>query len=206
MFVEDYMTSQPHVIATDALLSDAQELIHKHHIHHIPVVDHAGRLTGIISDRDVRSAVGYDESRGAKLRVSEVMTHDPVTIAAKSALDEALSVFITHRFGALPVVRFTELVGMISRSDLLRAFYLVLGLDVTGRRVEIALPNGTADLVHAFKALENFEDSLISAVVSRMRRDGGEPSLYLRIADDCAVQVERHLREATMIVLEPEHT
>lgn len=206
MFVEDYMTSNPHVIPTDAFLSHTQNMMHKHHIHHVPVVDHAGRLVGIISDRDVRSAVGYDEARGAKLRVSEVMTPDPVTISAKSTLDEALTVFSTHRFGALPVVRFKELTGMLSRSDLLRAFYLVLGLDVTGQRLEIALPNGASDVSHAFKTLESCEDALISAVVSRMRRDGGEPSLYLRVIVDQAQQVERLLRESTMIVLEPEHT
>jgi len=205
MFVEDYMTSNPHVIAIDASLSEAQQLIHTHHIHHLPVLDDSGRLTGIISDRDVRSAVGFDKSLGAKLLVSEVMTHDPITISAKSTIDEALKVFGMHRFGALPVVRFKELVGILSRSDLLRAFYLVLGLDVPGKRVEIALPNSMADLVHAFKALETNEHALISAVVSRMRRDGSEPSLYLRIAEDYAKKIEKQLTDATMIVLEPEH-
>ena len=205
MFVEDYMTIDPHTITPGEYISHAHQLMQKNHIHHLPVVDRADRLVGILSDRDIRSAIVYDETRQAKLSVSEIMTPEPATISVSGTLDDALAIFCAQRFGALPVVRFNKLVGILCRSDLLRAFYQVLGLDVPGQRIEVALPNGCEDLAQAFTSLISENDVLISVVMSRMRRDGGEPSLYLRVVNDQAIKIEKKLREATMIVLELEH-
>lgn len=205
MFVEDHMTSDPQTTKASALLARACELMERHTVHHLPVVDDARRLAGIISDRDVRSAVGFDATLREKLTVAEVMTPDPTTIPVKATLDEALKIFCSSRFGALPVVRSKTLVGIITRLDCLEALSQVLGLDEPGRRVEIALPNGASDIALAFQAISNCEGAIISAVVSRMRRDGGEPSLYLRVAGDYAAKVERCLHQAALVVLEPEH-
>jgi acetoin utilization protein AcuB len=205
MFAEDYMTPNPHTIAPSAALIRAADLMKSHRVRHLPVVDSNCRLVGVLSDRDVRSAIGYDRKLGAELTVSEVMTADPTTIEAKTSLDEALRVFCTNRYGSLPVLRSNDLVGILTRSDLLWAFYGLMGLDEAGRRIDVALPNGWADLASAFGALSDHRPHLISAIVSRTRRDGDEPSLYLRVGGEDARQAERHLRDAAMIVLEPEH-
>ncbi len=205
MFVEDYMTPDPQTVAASASLGHAQDLMRTRDVRHLAVVDESGRLVGLLTDLDVRSAIGYDERLGAKLTVSEVMTADPATIPVTATLDDALSILCSKRFGALPVVRGKGLVGIITRSDLLRAFYEVMGLDEPSRRVEVALPNGCTDLACVFKALASCEERVISTVVSRMRRDGGEPSLYLRIAGTESREVEKRLRDAAAIVLAPEH-
>ena len=103
-------------------------------------------------------------------------------------------------------MRSETLAGIVTRSDILRAFCEVLGLDEPGRRVEVALPNGCVDIAHAFNALIKCEHDIVSAVVSRMRRDGGEPSLYLRVSGTDTREVERQLRDVAAIVLEPEHS
>lgn len=205
MFVDDYMTPKPRTVAPATRLSEAQMEMNERRIHHLPVLDTAGRLVGIISDRDVRTAVGYDRTLGDKLTVSEVMTVEPTTVAGTATLDEAISIFSEQRFGALPVMGCGKLTGILTRTDVLRAFHQVLGLDVPGHRVEIALPDGCADIARAFSALTPVGDAVVSGVVSRMRRDGGEPSLYLRIGGSDLRNTERLLRAATLIVLEPEH-
>ncbi len=204
MFIDDYMTPNPVTVRADAPLAAAQTILQERLFHHLPVVDDADRLVGIVTDRDVRSAVGVEKVLSEKLTVSEVMTADPVTISAKMTLDEALAIFCSNRFGALPVVNQDELVGIITTYDILRAFYDVLGLDQPGCRVEVALPDLRADLAQTFEALRSCPQDMISAVVSRMRRDGGEPALYLRVAGTDPRLVERHLREKALIVLEPE--
>ena len=205
MFAEDYMTPNPHTIAPSTDVARAADLMKSHRVRHLLVVDSSDRLVGVLSDRDVRSAVGYDRKIGADLTVSEVMTADPTTIEAKTSVDEALRVFCTNRYGSLPVMRSNELVGILTRSDILWAFYGLMGLDKSGRRIDVALPNGWADLASAFGALSDHRPHLISAIVSRTRRDGDEPSLYLRVQGEDARHIERHLRDAAMIVLEPEH-
>lgn len=205
MFVEDYMTKDPVAVREDAAISAAAEIMRRHHFRHLPVVDANGRLTGILSDRDVRGASGCNRAAGGELTVGEVMTPDPLTVPMNAALEEAVRLLIEHRFGALPVMCGERLVGIITYVDALRALARVFGLDEPGQRIEVALPEGFADMARAFAALRDCNGSLLSAVVSRTRRDGGEPALYLRVTPDQARVIERRLRAATLILLEPEH-
>lgn len=204
MFVADYMTLDPVTATGDMLLAQAHDVMERHRVRHLPVVDEGGRLVGILSDRDVRSAMGFDRTLGEKLTVAETMTAEPVAIAANATLDEALAILAPARFGALPVVRGGRVVGILTRSDILRAFAAVLGLDLPSKQIEVALPNGCNDLVNVFDALSGCHE-VISAVVSRMRKDSGEPSLYLRVAGKDSRGIEERLHRAAAIVLKPEH-
>ncbi|MBI4717968.1 MAG: CBS domain-containing protein [Planctomycetes bacterium] len=204
MFLADYMTANPATILEDAPLATAQSVMQRHSVRHLPVLDAARRLVGIISDRDVRLAVGFDRHLTEKLLVADVMTADPLTVGADATLDEALAILCTRKIGALPVMRGSALLGILTRSDVLRAFHKVLGMDVPGRRLEVALPNGSDDLARAFGSLAPADGAVLSAVVARTRRDGAEPVLYLRVADGAAQDVQRRLHHAAVILLKPE--
>lgn len=205
MFVEDYMTTNPVTVQEEACVDDARRLMQQHGFRQLPVLDCAARLVGIITDRDTGQAVGCGEALRDNLAVADLMTADPITIPVSATLDEAVGFLSKHKFGALPVVRFGQLVGIISYLDALRALADIFGLDKLGHRIEVALPEGYADIARAFAALKGCTGQILSAVVSRTRRDGGEPALYLRVLREDAKQIERLLRAATMILLVPEH-
>ncbi|MCH9033935.1 MAG: CBS domain-containing protein [Planctomycetes bacterium] len=203
MFVEDYMSASPVTVREAAPLRDAVQLMRQHLYRQLPVLDEAGRLVGIVTDRDIRQTVGFGDPLRENLTVADVMTADPVTIPVSATLDEAVRLLTEHRFGALPVVNGKKLVGIITYLDALRALAHVFGLDQPGYRIEVALPEGFADVARAFQALKDCNGSLLAGVVSRTRRDGGEPALYLRVAPEQGKDVERRLRDATMVLLEP---
>jgi acetoin utilization protein AcuB len=205
MFVEDYMTPNPFTIREDRSVDEAAAVIREKRVRQLPVVDEGGRLVGILTDRDVRQCLAYECQVGEGLEVSEVMTAEPMTISVDATLEEAVQCFVERRFGALPVMRGKELVGIISYIDALRAFTDVLGLDVAGHRVEVALPEGFADVARAFDVIRGCDGHVLSVVVSRTRRDGGEPTLYIRVEEGQSRTVEELLKKATMILLEPEH-
>ena len=205
MFVEDYMSASPVTVREDAPLGDAAQLMRQHLFRQLPVLDEADRLVGIITDRDIRQTVGFGEPLRENLCVSDLMTADPVTIPVSATLDEAVRMLTEHRFGAMPVVNGKKLVGIITYLDALRALAQVFGLDQPGYRLEVALPEGFADVARAFQALKDCNGSLLAGVVSRTRRDGGEPALYLRVTREQGKDVERRLRDATMVLLQPEH-
>lgn len=204
MFVENYMTRAPETVLGHSPLADARLVMRERKIYHLPVVDEAGRLTGILSDRDVRSSVGFDSELGENLTVHEVMTPNPVTIPLKATLDAALAILLDSHIGALPVVRFDKLVGILTSTDLLNAFRTLLALGRDASRLEIAMPNGLSDAALALSTLAKHELQVEAAVVSNLRRDGDEPSLYLRIEKSCTSDAERRLREAALIILAPE--
>ncbi|MHC5109980.1 MAG: CBS domain-containing protein [Planctomycetota bacterium] len=204
MFVEEYMTADPVTVREDAALRDAAQLMRQHQFRHLPVLDDAGRLIGIVTDRDIRQTVGFGEPLLENLGVADVMTADPITIPVSATLDHAVQILSKHRFGALPVLNRKRLVGIITYVDVLQALAHVFGLDQEGHRIEVALPEGFSDVARAFQSLAGCNGSLLAAVVSRTRRDGGEPALYLRVKRDQGKHIERRLREATMVLLRPE--
>ena len=204
MFIEDYMSPDPVTIRQDAPIAEAASLMQQNRFRQLPVMDPEGRLVGIITNRDVRLTVGFDEPLRETLTVADLMNPDPVTIPLSATVDEAIGVLVKHRFGALPVVRENRLVGIITYIDVLRAFAEVFGLDQPGYRIDVALPDGYADVARAFQSLKDSGSTLLAAVVSRTRRDGGEPALYLRVAREQREKVERQLRASRLILLQTE--
>ena len=127
MFVAEYMTSDPVVVSTHEPVDRLAMTMRRLGIHQAPVVDEAGRLVGIVSDRDVRSAIGYgDRNRELSLKAEDVMTTDVVTVSPGTELIQAVDILRRRRFGALPVVEGDKVVGIISKHDLLRRLYEIL--------------------------------------------------------------------------------
>jgi acetoin utilization protein AcuB len=130
MVVERYMTPNPITVRPDTSLRKAQDLLHAHRIRHLPVVQ-GKRLVGIITDRDLRqlfpsSLAPPDELAGfrtaaAQVKVGEVMTRRVLSVTPETRTHRAARLMVERRFGCLPVLRGSTLVGIITTIDLLRA-------------------------------------------------------------------------------------
>lgn len=136
--VREVMSRDPITIDPEAPIATAIAVMRDKSVRHLPVVDDAGRLLGMISDRDLRDAVfapAFAEHlslvarrrlRGLSatlegLRIKDVMTWDAVTTKPEASLAQAAAVMFEGRFGSLPVVEKDELVGIITERDVLRA-------------------------------------------------------------------------------------
>lgn len=122
----DVMTPGPFTIGIDDTLLEAATRMSLHGIRHLPVVD-GGAVVGVLSERDLRTYIG-DPSlfmitrESSPLRVREVATHAPITVAPDQPVTEIAKRFADQRIGAMPVVdRSGALVGIISYLDVLRA-------------------------------------------------------------------------------------
>lgn len=106
----------------------AWELMAKHGIRHLPVVDIDRRLIGIVSDRDLRQAILQQSLQQAgvrpdlrMLRVSEVMTRGVLTVHPDVGIRQAAEVMHRRGLGALPVAREGRVVGLLTGTDVIRA-------------------------------------------------------------------------------------
>ena len=109
---ESGMIVQPINIGPDSTVADARNLMHKHDISGIPVVE-AGRLVGIVTNRDLR----FEEKAGRPIR--EVMTASVVTAEEGITLDGAKKLLQQHRIEKLPVVDAKgSLRGLITIKDI----------------------------------------------------------------------------------------
>ena len=133
MFVTSFMSKTVTTVTPDVLLSQVKDLLSKGNFRHLPVIDDSGKLTGILTDRDLRSAypsalmeenerIDYLK-RFKEMRVEEIMTEATARLTLKSTLDDALLLFDRSKVGALPVVDDEQkVVGLLSIRDLLAAY------------------------------------------------------------------------------------
>jgi acetoin utilization protein AcuB len=103
-------------------VEDARALLRRHRIRQVPVL-REGRLIGIVTDRDLRSATG------AKRKITDVMTGKPFVISPVASVDEAARLLRTYKIGAVPVVEDGKLVGILSAADILDAFVELSGVE-----------------------------------------------------------------------------
>lgn len=141
--VRDVMLKQPITIDPEAPLATAIAVMREKEIRHLPVVDHIGRLAGIITDRDLRSAalapalaeflpVGLRRAvEGAaevlqELRVKDAMTWGVVTTRPDASVAEAGAVMFERRIGSLPVCENGKLVGIVTERDIFKALMMTI--------------------------------------------------------------------------------
>ena len=120
--VVDYMSTKIVTVTPDTDISQAVKKLLDHKVTSVPVVDQHGKLVGIFSEKDgmkvfVESA--YNQSMAGK--VGEFMTKDPQVVSADASLVDVATQFQETPTRSFPVFQNGELVGMISRMDVLRA-------------------------------------------------------------------------------------
>lgn len=154
MIVAEYM-SQPAITAPPELsVAAAMKLIHDKRIRRLPVLDHDGRLIGIVSERDLLRAspstattlsIWEMTELIAELPIREVMTHDVVTVTPDTLIQDAAGLMVDHRIGGLPVVDGGRVVGVITETDIFRVFRSMFSEAPTGspRPHEEASPRGS---------------------------------------------------------------
>ena len=142
MYISRYMIKEPVTVTPEMVLPEARRLLNENHCRHLPVVDRDGQLVGMISDRDLRSA--YPSSmlteserlqvyaRVEKAVVADIMTTECITLTPESTLDDALLLFDSEGVGALPVLEYGRVVGILSSRDLLAAYKVLFGVGEKG--------------------------------------------------------------------------
>jgi acetoin utilization protein AcuB len=128
--VTDYMTRKVISVRKDTGVREAFFKMKEHHIRHLPVVDEANALIGIVSDRELRRPEWVDESMDIahvyylddEITVGDVMIKRVHTISTRDTLRKAVRLLLDNNIGAAPVLdKKNALVGMLSAVDLLRA-------------------------------------------------------------------------------------
>ena len=130
MNVSELMTAPPITSGPDMPVVEARQLMIDKRIRHLLVTEGA-KLLGIVTDRDIRLnlpspatslSVWEINYLLARLTVAAVMTKTVITVDPRRDAREAAQLMLYHKIGALPVVDGGKLIGIITETDLLRAF------------------------------------------------------------------------------------
>lgn len=137
--VRDVMVTNPVTVRPRETARRAYRLMRDHRFRHLPVVE-AGRLVGVLSDRDLRPVLFSPTL--ARARVEELMSEDLTTIAPDAPVEEAASLLVVKRIGCLPVVADGALVGIVTETDLLAVLVELLGLLTQSTRLDVGVAGG----------------------------------------------------------------
>ena len=150
--VKAWMTGDPVSVAADASALEALERMQDRGIRHLPVVDGAHQVIGVLSIDDLRAALPFDVSLRAPATgreaesarewcVGDLMTHAPVTLQEGDPLAAAAERMAERRIGCLPIVDAKgRLAGVLSETDLLQALAALLWTDRVRERRTAPVP------------------------------------------------------------------
>ncbi|MBN2006031.1 MAG: CBS domain-containing protein [Anaerolineae bacterium] len=171
MLVRDRMTPNPHTISPDTPVAEALSFMRQRKVRRLPVVDKKGRLTGIISEKDLLYAspspatslsvyeVGYLLS---KLQVKEIMTKKITTISPDAPLEEAARVMVDHMVSGLPVIESGKLVGIITETDVFKTILEMMGARDSGVRLTLKVQDQPGVLSRICGAIANLGGDIIA--------------------------------------------
>jgi acetoin utilization protein AcuB len=190
MLVRDWMTKDPHVVPPSTPVMEAMNMLRGEGYRRLPVVKD-GKLLGIVTDRDLKEATPSKATSLSvyelnyllsKLMLKDVMRTPVITIGPDEPIEQAALTMETHRVSGLPVIEKGTVVGILTITDLLRAFVDFLGLREGGRRVTVDMPDEPGSLARAAAAAP---PSNIEAVVTAGAADGRRHLLF-RVAGEGA--------------------
>jgi acetoin utilization protein AcuB len=213
MFVSRSMTRKVITVNPETTIFEAQELMAANRIRHLPVVVADHKLVGIVTDRDLRSALPYRyfkegispaETESLKnLRVKDIMTQKVITIPPAYTIQDALMVIQNSRVGALPVVDDVgRLQGIISVRDLLRAFINVLGIGQPGTLLCILVEEKVGQLKRIVDAITEMGVSFGSVLVARYW-DENKRAVFPYLLTQNVAQVKKKLQAMGYELLDP---
>jgi acetoin utilization protein AcuB len=171
------MAREVATLSPEETAGEALALCRQRRIRHLPVVED-GRLVGIVSDRDLRSATPAlgDPARAAALaeiRVGEVMARDVVTARPDDPIDGAANAMRERRINCLPVLEEDGLVGILTSSDVMESLVFLLGAHEPGSRMEVVVPDRPGTLAGVAGLIGELGINIVSVVTGP--RQGGSP-------------------------------
>lgn len=139
LVARDVMTTQVITVAPDTPVKEIAQLLLTHHISGVPVVSPEGKLVGIVTEADLlykerpeveeagllrlfrRGQLAEAERKAEGLVARDVMSSPVVTVTEETPLREVAALMARRQINRVPVVRGDQVVGIVSRADVLRA-------------------------------------------------------------------------------------
>ncbi|MBP2147092.1 CBS domain-containing protein [Methanofollis sp. W23] len=166
MKAEDVMSSPVRVVAPEDTAAHARNLMIKHKISRLPVTE-GTHLIGIITKKDLAYRLRQTEPVWRRrpidrIPVSILMTSTPMTIDPETEIRDIAAIMLDRMVNGLPVIHEGELLGIVTKSDLLRSEVAgALGVPVTGLMEEPMTVNRYHSLDHIIDLLSEREEKLI---------------------------------------------
>lgn len=214
MLVRERMSTKPVIITSDAPIAEALRVMRQSQVRRLPVLNEAGQLIGIVSEKDLLYASPSPASSLSiyemhymlsTLRVTELMTPDPITITPDTLLEEAAIIMADGKIGGLPVVEGGKLVGIITETDIFKVFLELLGAREKGLRLTLRIPERMGEMARITTEIARLGGDIL-ALGTFLGDDPTTAVVTVKVTDVPADQLEAAMRELGLEVLDSRET
>ena len=160
MKIHSLMIPDPITIRMEATVEEAMEIMKSNAIRHLPVVGRGNFLKGFVTLADLK--IGLIPSMLAGLSLGDIMITDPVTVDPDSDVEVAAQLIYKHKIGGIPVVKRGRLVGIITETDLLRAFIDMMGILNASSRMDVEIGTDPGLFKKALQVIEDHGGDVIN--------------------------------------------
>ncbi len=215
MLIKDWMTRDPVTITDDTSLIRAIHIINERRFRRLPVMS-AGRLVGLVTDRDLKAASPSKATTldvhemyylMAEMPVKEIMSRDPITVSQEATVEEAAQIMLAHTISGLPVVDAGgSLVGIITQSDILRALLHISGSLQGGVQFALRLEDRPGVLKEVADLMRAKGGRLLSLLSYYLSPEENRREVYVRVKNlspeaVAAIQAELAARFEVLYVI-----
>jgi acetoin utilization protein AcuB len=137
MKIHSLMIPDPITIKENASIQEAIELMKINSIRHLPVVGKGKKLKGFVTLADLKQ--GLIPSMLGDVSLADLIIRDPIAVQPDDDVESAARLIYKHKIGGMPVVKSDKLVGIITETDILRAFIDMMGLLTASSRIDLVI-------------------------------------------------------------------
>lgn len=209
MLVRDWMTRGPVTVTPDTPVMEALKLIKERRVRRLPVV-RDGKLVGITTRKDLKDAMPSKATTLSvwelnyllsKLTVEEIMGRPVITAHEDEYMEDAALRMQEHKFGGLPVLDDRgQMTGIITTSDVIRAFTGILGMNEGGQRLTLDMPDVPGSLERATQAI--MPSNIISVATYDSASTPGHRRFVMRVSGEGVQDVRQRVQTAGITVLD----
>lgn len=207
MLVKDWMTKDPVTITDETSMMKAIHMMKERRFRRLPVL-HEGKLVGLVTDRDLKEASPSKATTLdvhelyyllAELQIKEIMSRNPISVSPEDTVEHAAQLMLEKTISGLPVVEGDgHLVGIITQSDVFKAFINITGVKQGGVQFALRLedrPGLIKEVVDLLRAKGARFVSLLSHYAAARE---GYRDVYIRVknlAPDAAQAAKEELAQ-----------
>jgi acetoin utilization protein AcuB len=214
MLVRERMSTKPVTITADVPITEALRIMRQNQVRRLPVLDSDGALIGIVSEKDLLYAspspatslsiyeMHYMLSR---LKVTELMTPDPVTITPDTLLEEAALIMADNKIGGLPVIEDGRLVGIITETDIFKVFLELLGAREKGLRLTLRIPERMGEMARITTAIAQLGGNIM-ALGTFLGEDPTTAIVTVKVVDASEDELKAAMQDLELEVVDSRET
>lgn len=190
MLVKDWMTKNPITITDDTSMMKAIHLMRQNRFRRLPVL-HGGQLVGVVTDRDLKEASPSKATTLdvhelyyllAELQVADIMTRNPTTVSESDTVEHAAQIMLEQTISGLPVLNDQgQLTGILTQSDVFRAFMHITGIQQGGVQFAVRLEDKPGLIKEVVDLLRGRGARFVSLLTSYAASQEGFRDVYVRV-------------------------